>query len=105
MTETVDAACQIIILYGVIVTFGIRTVAYLTGTYIYSVMYIYGGNIVQESTVLILNLTGSVGITAVILIGITIHYDLRRCLYYRCCLLNGSCRLCIRRGTRNCRAL
>ena len=46
-------------------------------------MYIYGGNIVQICSVLILDLTGSVGITAVILIGITVNYDLGCGSYYR----------------------
>jgi hypothetical protein len=59
--------------------------ARLAGAYIYGVMYIYGGDIVQDRSVLILYLTGSVSITAVILVGITVHYYLRRCLY------NGSC--------------
>ncbi len=59
-------------------------------------MYIYGGNIVQIGSVLILDLTGSVGITAVILIGITVNYDLGCGSYYRSSLnrigLNRACR-------------
>lgn len=54
-------------------------------------MYIYGGYIVQEGAVLVLDLTGSVGITAVILIGITVNYDLRGSRHNRS---NGSCGLC-----------
>ena len=61
-------------------------------------MYIYGGNIVQIGSVLILDLTGSVGITAVILIGITVNYDLGCGSYYRSSLnrigLNRACLLC-----------
>ena len=52
-------------------------------------MYIYGGYIVQVGTVLILDLTDSVGITAVILIGITVYYDLGSSgVQYRCCCLS-----------------
>ena len=46
-------------------------------------MYIYGRYIVHDTAVLILYLTGSVGITAVILIGITVNYDLGCGSYYR----------------------
>ena len=59
-------------------------------------MYIYGRYIVHDTAVLILYLTGSVGITAVILIGITVYYDLGSIHYCRSSLLlNGSCGLCI----------
>ena len=51
-------------------------------------MYIYGRYIVQYGTVLILYLTGSISITAVILIGIAVHYDLRSSCYDRS-YLNG----------------
>ena len=57
--------------------------ARLAGAYIYGVMYIYGGDIVQDRSVLILYLTGSVSITAVILIGITVNYDLGSSRYHR----------------------
>jgi hypothetical protein len=61
-------------------------------------MYIYGRYIVQISSVLILDLTGSVGITAVILIGITVYYDLGSagyCSSRNNLLLNRSCGLYI----------
>jgi len=54
-------------------------------------MYVYGGHIVQISAVLILYLTGSVSITAVILVGITVNYYLRGSLYN---WSYGSCGLC-----------
>lgn len=96
--ETVQTTCQIVIIYGVVVALHIYIVfiigaARLASAYIYGVMYIYGGNIVQICSVLILDLTGSVGITAVILIGITVYYDLRCSLDYRSSRLHGSCRL------------
>ena len=56
-------------------------------------MYVYGRNIVQDAAVLILYSTGSVSITAVILIGITVNYDLRGSRYHRSNGLNLSCRL------------
>lgn len=61
-------------------------------------MYVYGRHIVQITSVLILDLTGSVSITAVILIGITVNYDLGSA-GYSCSrdnlLLNRSCGLYI----------
>jgi len=39
-------------------------------------MYIYSRYVIQYGSVLILYLTGSISITAVILIGITVYYDL-----------------------------
>lgn len=64
-------------------------------------MYIYGGNVVQDGAVLVLYLTGSVCITAVILVGITVNDDLggsgnyRRSLGgYRFYLDRINCRRC-----------
>ena len=91
---------QVVVIDCIVVTFYIRTgVTLLAGAYIYSVMYIYGGHVVQISTVLILYLTGSVGITAVILIRITVYYDLRGSRYHRSNGLSLSGRLCVRRCT------
>ena len=45
--EPVQTTCQVIVLDCIIVTFGIRAVAHLTGAYIYRIMYIYGWYIVQ----------------------------------------------------------
>lgn len=96
MTETVQTACQIIILNGIIVTLSVRVVFYIYGLFLTGILHIYGvmdinsGDIIQNRTVLILNLAGSVSITAVILIRITVNYDLRCGCYNRSSLLYRS---------------
>ena len=104
MTETVKTACQVIILNGIIVSFGVRTVIVINISllttfginHIDCVMNVDGRHIVQYRTILILYLAGSVSITAVILIGITVNYDLGCGSYYRSSLnrigLNRACR-------------
>ncbi len=54
-------------------------------------MDIYGRNVVQYGTVLILDLACSVSISAVILIGITVHYDLGGSRYNGSYSLNRYC--------------
>jgi hypothetical protein len=84
MTETVQTACQVIILDCIVVAFGIRTsikiyILCVIGTLVQDIdriMYIYGRNIVQYGAVFILNLTGPVGVTTVVFIRITVNNDL-----------------------------
>jgi hypothetical protein len=107
MTETVKTACQVKILNGIIVSFGVRTVIVINISllttfginHIDCVMNVDGRHIVQYRTILILYLAGSVSITAVILIGITVYYDLRSSLDYRSSLLICNFRFSIRRCT------
>ena len=76
--EPVETACQIVVIYsiGITVNIGILALDIATLLYIHRIMYIYGRYVIKDRAVLILYLTGSVGITAVILIGITVNYDL-----------------------------
>jgi hypothetical protein len=107
MTETVKTACQVKILNGIIVSFGVRTVIVINISllttfginHIDCVMNVDGRHIVQYRTILILYLAGSVSITAIILIGITVYYDLRSSLDYRSSLLICNFRFSIRRCT------
>ena len=99
MMETVQTACQIEILYSVTVTLGIRVpirviinihILGFTCTlvkHVNSVMYIDSRNIVQNGAILILYLTRSVCITAVILIRITVYYNLGSSVNSRCRIL------------------
>lgn len=106
--EPVETACQIVVIdgIGITVNIGILALDISTLLYIHRIMYINGRYVIKDGAVLILDLTGSVGITAVILVGITVNYYLgsgcnnRSCHCGNRCRLN-ACRFHIRGSTRH----